>query len=224
MKKINFIKIISALIGILSIGIGVAFNAANGLGNDPIGLVYDGMRNALSLTPGQLGLVSNIINLTLIILLLMIGRRYLSLGTVIYILPYGLSVSLGSKLYEAIQVSSLAGRIGVSIAGCLLIYIGVAIYITVDIGLDPFTGIVMVIRDKLKLDYKKVKIAFDLIMILIGTLLGGTLGVVTIITALTAGPTIQWLAAGMTALLNERNIPSMQKTTDKSTAEYCSEC
>lgn len=224
MKKLSLTKIIGALIGILLIGIGVAWNAANGFGNDPIGLLYDGMRNALNLTSNQLGMVSNIINLALITLLLIIGRKYVNLGTVIYILPYGLSVNLGSRLYEALQVTSPAGQIGAAFAGCLFIYLGVAIYIAVDIGLDPFTGIVMVIRDKLKLDYKKVKIAFDITMIIIGALLGGTLGIVTILTALTAGPCIQWLASGLTALLQIRDSRSLLKKGDRNTQEYCNEC
>ncbi len=224
MKNLNLTKIFGALIGILFIGIGVAWNAANGLGNDPIGLVYDGMRNTLSLTSGQLGMVSNIINLTLITLLFLIGRRYVNIGTVIYILPYGFSISLGSRLYEALHISSLAGQIGAGLAGCLFIYAGVALYIAVDIGLDPFTGIVMVIRDKLKLDYKKVKIGFDMTMILIGTLLGGTLGIVTILTALTAGPCIQWLASAMTTLLFDRDRRSLQTKGNQDSQEYCGEC
>jgi uncharacterized membrane protein YczE len=224
MKKLNLTKIIGALIGILFIGIGVAWNAANGLGNDPIGLVYDGMRNTLSLTSGQLGMVSNIINLTLITLLFIIGRRYVNLGTVIYILPYGLSVSLGSRLYDALHVISPAGHILAALAGCLFIYLGVALYIAVDIGLDPFTGIVMVIRDKLKLDFKKVKIGFDITMIILGTLLGGSLGIVTILTALTAGPCIQWLASTMNTLLLNRDSRSPQKNGDKDPQEYCGEC
>ncbi len=224
MKKLNLTKILGALIGILFVGIGVAWNAANSLGNDPIGLVYDGMRNTLGLTSGQLGMVSNIINLSLITLLFILGRRYVNLGTVIYILPYGLSVNLGSRLYEALHVTSLTGQIGIALAGCLFIYLGVALYIAADIGLDPFTGIVMVIRDKLKLDYKKVKIGFDITMILLGTLLGGDLGIVTILTALTAGPCIQWLASVMTTLLFSNGSHSFKKNRDTDPQEYCSEC
>jgi hypothetical protein len=82
----------------------------------------------------------------------------------------------------------------------------------------------MVIRDKLKLDYKKVKIGFDITMIIIGTLLGGTLGIVTILTALTAGPCIQWLASVMTALLFPRASRSLPKDSDTKPQEYCSEC
>ena len=214
MKKITLTKIILALLGILFIGIGVAFNAANQLGNDPIGIIYDGIRNTLGLTVGQLGTVSNLVNISLILLLLIIGRRYINLGTLIYILPYGIFINLGTMLYHSMNITGMPGRIVAAIIGCLLIYIGVAIFISVDIGLDPFTGIVMVLRDKLKLDYKKVKIGFDLTMIVLGTLLGGKLGVITVITALSAGPTIQWFSGKFSSLIENLDRKNTQECCD----------
>ena len=41
MQKINLKRCIIAEIGILMIGIGVAFNAMAQLGNDPVGIFYD---------------------------------------------------------------------------------------------------------------------------------------------------------------------------------------
>ena len=57
-----------------------------------------------------------------------------------------------------------------------------------------FTGIVMVLRDKCKKEYKVVKICFDIVCILIGFILGGKIGIITILTAATAGPVIQLFA------------------------------
>ena len=45
MKKDRVISLVLAIIGIFFVGTGVAFNAAATLGNDPIGIVYDGIRN-----------------------------------------------------------------------------------------------------------------------------------------------------------------------------------
>lgn len=202
MKNIKITKILLALLGILFVGIGVAFNASTKLGNDPIGIIYDGARNALNLTPAQLGIVSNAVNYTLIVLLFFIGRKYVNIGTLIYILPYGLFVDLGTLIYRWVFHSDqLFIRMIAGIIGSLLLYAGVSIYIAVNIGLDPFTGIVMVIRDHLKLDYKKVKIGFDVIMVIIGVLLGGTLGIITVFTAITAGPFIQWLSGKLTKVI-----------------------
>ena len=89
--------------------------------------------------------------------------------------------------------------------GCILLYLGVAMYIVADIGLDPFTGIVMVLRDKFKKEYRLVKICFDIICIFVGFILGGKLGVITILTAATAGPVIQLFADYIRKQLNRVN-------------------
>ncbi|MCI5872613.1 MAG: hypothetical protein PUJ55_15560 [Clostridiales bacterium] len=186
-------KILAAIVGVFLIGVGVAFNNCAGLGNDPVGIVYDGMRNAAGLSVEQLGMASNAVNIFLVLLLCVIGRRYISIGTIIYFLPYGFFVSIGERIYRMLlHTETMAVRIGFSVLGCLLLYLGVAIFIVVDIGVDPFTGIVLVICDKVKREYRFVKVAFDISMIILGTALGGTLGVVTVATALTGGPVIQF--------------------------------
>ena len=87
--------------------------------------------------------------------------------------------------------------------GCTLMYLGVAMFITADMGLDPFTGLVMVLRDKTKKEFQIVKISFDVGCIAIGFLLGGKLGVITVITAVTAGPAIQFLSGRIERLLGK---------------------
>lgn len=202
MNKLSIKKIIFAIIGIAFVGIGVAFNAAAGLGNDSIGIVYDGLRNTLKLSTNQLGLASNIINFGLIILLLLIGRKYINIGTLIYILPYGFFVKMGSKLFNIIfPADMMFHKIVASVLGCMILYFGVSIFIAMDIGLDPFTGLVMVIKDVLKWEYNKTKILFDCSFICIGIILGGKLGVVTVITAFSAGPIIQFMSQKIVILM-----------------------
>ena len=203
MNKNHIAKIIGALVGIFLVGLGVAFNAATLLGNDPIGIVYDGVRSFASLSNRQLGMASNIVNFGLIMLLLCIGRRYINIGTFIYVLPYGFFVGVGTKLYVMLRLSeNLWYRYFAAVSGCLMLYVGVALYIAMDIGLDPFTGLVMVIADKVQWDYKRTKVAFDVTMVIIGVLLGGRLGIITIATAITAGPMIQWLAGKIGKIIN----------------------
>ncbi len=195
-------KLVLALAGIILVGTGVAFNAAAALGNDPVGIVYDGIRSAAHLSAQQLGMASNVVNLVLVCVIFFLGRRYVNIGTFIYILPYGAVVDLGGFVYRSLPFGqSLTGQIPGAFVGCLLLYTGVAMYITANIGLDPFTGLVMVIRDRVGKEYRIVKICFDTGCIVLGTLLGGKLGVITMITALTAGPVIQFLAEKMQKLL-----------------------
>ena len=195
-KKI--MKMAMAVVGILLVGTGVAFNAAAALGNDPVGIMYDGIRSTANLSPSQLGTASNIVNVALMILVFCLDRHYVNIGTFIYIIPYGAAVGLGGKLFAALfPVQTLVFQVLGAAAGCLMLYTGVAIFIATDIGLDPFTGVVMVIRDKVGKQYRVVKICFDITCIILGAVLGGKLGIITIITALTAGPVIQFLSDRM---------------------------
>ena len=170
------------MIGIILVGVGVAFNAAAALGNDPVGMMYDGIRSAAGLTSEQLGTASNLVNVVLTVLVFFTGRKYVNIGTLVYCIPYGTIVGLGGKLYHSIfPVQNPVTQILGAVLGCLMLY----------------TGVVMVIKDRLGKEFRTVKIGFDISCIIIGTILGGKPGVITIITALTAGPVIQFLADKM---------------------------
>ncbi len=205
-------KILLSFLGIFLIGVGVAFNAAAQLGNDPVGIFYDGIRDVLGLSGTQLGMASNVVNFALAVLLFFVGRRYLSLGTIIYIVPYGTCVSAGTYLYSILfQTERMADRIMASVIGCGLLYLGVAIFITVDIGMDPMTGIAMVLKDWLHWDFKKAKWLFDGVMTAAGFLMGGRLGVITVITACTAGPAIQFISEKLQKLSRREKMVQEQQ-------------
>lgn len=185
-------KFLFAVIGIFFVGLGVAFNAGTLFGNDPIAILYDGLRSLLRMAPEELGLISNAINVGMIVILFFVGKKYIHIGTLIYILPFGFFVSIGTNIYNVvINQSSIVQRIIGAVIGCSATYFGVALFILADIGLDPFTGVVMVIKDKIGWSFRKTKICFDIVMVLIGYLCGGKVGVITLITVATAGPVIQ---------------------------------
>ncbi|WP_238483755.1 YczE/YyaS/YitT family protein [Anaerosporobacter faecicola] len=188
-----YCRILIALIGIFFVGLGVAFNAATLFGNDAIAILYDGLRNVLKMSPDQLGLVSNGVNVAMIIVLFFLGKRFINIGTLIYILPFGFFVSIGTKIFHLfLQQESFIQRIIGAVIGCSATYFGVALFIWVNLGLDPFTGVVMAVSEKLKWTFRKTKICFDIIMVATGFLMGGKLGVITLVTVLTAGPIIQF--------------------------------
>lgn len=204
MRRINVKRCVIAEIGIFILCIGVAFNAMAQLGNDPVGIFYDGMRSALSLSQQQLGIASNLINLILFGILCVFGRKYINIGTLLYIIPYGTFVGIGTAIYPHIFISdALVYRIAGSVTGCLLLYIGVGIYVAMEVGVDPMTGIALLLSDVLKLDYARAKWIEDGTMTATGFLMGGKFGVVTLLTALTGGPGIQIVIQAVKRLMHE---------------------
>lgn len=185
-----------ALLGIFLVCMGVAFNNNTQLGNDPVGIIYDGLRTTFHLEQAQLGTVSNYLNVVLIIGLFFMGRHYASWGTLMYLVPYGVFVSIGSALYPMIFTSTtLLGRSLGGLVGISLYYLGISLFVAADIGVDPFSGFMLTLRDKTGWSMRRSKITFDGALIIMGVLLGGKFGIITILTALTTGPTIQTLSS-----------------------------
>lgn len=187
-----FRKLPIALVGVVFVGFGIAFNSAGMLGNDAVSVLYDGVRNALGFQMDQLGLVTNLVNLIFLAVVVLFGRKYINIGTFIYALPLGNFVSIGFKLHEILNLpSTLGGRMFTSFSGCVMLFLGLGIFIAMDIGMDPVTGVNMIVRDKINSQYKTAKVLCDVSSLVLGFALGGKAGAVTVIAALIGGPTIQ---------------------------------
>ncbi len=193
-KNLTVKSTVVSLVGIFLVCIGVAFNNNTMLGNDPVGLIYDGVRAAAGLNQQQLGYVSNFMNIGLVLLLFFLGRKYLNLGTFLYLIPYGAFVSVGSWLYPHIFTNSLLViRILGALAGCSLYYLGISLFVASAIGVDPFNGFMLTISDRLHWSVRRSKITMDVVLTIAGVLLGGKFGLITVFTACTTGPVIQFL-------------------------------
>jgi uncharacterized membrane protein YczE len=81
-------------------------------------------------------------------------------------------------------------RIGMKIAGILLVAIGSGLYFNTHVGVSPYDGIGLIITNKLGNQnwYRWVRIATDIICVTLGFLMGNIPGVGTLIMALCTGP------------------------------------
>lgn len=182
-------KILIALIADILIGFGIAFNACAGFGNDPISVLFDGIHNKFGIS---LGLASDIANYTMFVIVLIFGRRYINIGTFIYTLPLGIFVNAGISFYQFISVpNTIIFRAIMSIIACILLFFGIAAYIAIEIGVDPWTGLAMILKDKTSKQYRVFRVTIDMSALAIGFLLGGKVGVTTVVAALAGGPIIQ---------------------------------
>ena len=189
----SFSDILLAALGAVLCGLGCGFINFASYGMDSIGLFYDGIRNILKLSPSQIGTASYVVCIILSIFLWFADRKYVSIGSVIYILMYGAFANIGTIIWEKmIPDSNMYIRIVVALLGLLVLYIGLGIYIAIDIGVDAFTGVMLWICVFIKKDMKIVKVLFDIGLTLIGLFLGGTIGVVTVLSILVGGVSIDF--------------------------------
>ena len=186
-------KVIGAMVGTALIGTGLGINQATGLGNDTIGIFYDGIRVLLKVSIENYGTLITIINIVLVALLFIVGRKHIHIGTLIYMLLYGKFAEAGGWIYAQLPLTdSLAGRSVIGFMGCAILYFGIALFIVSDIGVDPVTGLAASIAEKAGWQFKTGRRCIDFTLMAAGILAGGTFGVITLATVVAAGPVIQF--------------------------------
>lgn len=125
----------------------------------------------------------------IIIILLLVDKSYIKAGTIICMFCGGPIIDFFTWLLKdfAIENSGLAVKIPVLILGCVILSLGMTIVIRSEAGTGPNDLVAVVISEKGKFRFGLTRIIIDGLFVLIGFLLGGKLGIGTIICAFLVG-------------------------------------
>ena len=177
-------RYIQAVTGITMIGIGVAFNYMANLGLGPWGVLHDGISKTISITYGQAGILTSLISLLLWVPL----KQKPGIATIFDAFWIGLTADFIINIIPDAQ--SLLIQIIYLITGITLIGLGTAIYVGGDLGAGPRDGI-MVGLEKLGLKIGTARTLLEFVAFSIGFLLGGKIGIASIIIVLSIGRVLQ---------------------------------
>lgn len=92
-------------------------------------------------------------------------------------------------------------RVVIVLASCALIALGLSASINASVGVGANDSLAILLSDKLHLQFRWMRVAVDLTFVVSGFLLGGVIGVGTVITALLTGPIVQFFMPGTARLL-----------------------
>lgn len=200
--KVWGFKLAICILGVVLLGFSIAFTTQANLGTDPIAVFLNGVSIVSRL---ELGLATNLVSLALLVVTLFLDRKYINIGTIIYALLLGPSITWGVRLYELLSVpNEFVWRVTAGLFGCLLAYIGLGAYIAINIGVDPWSAFVLIIVQRTKkFNFGIIKLVTDLIIMIIGYLLGGKIGLITLFTAIVGGPSIQKCTEGIDKLISK---------------------
>ena len=177
-------RYIQAVTGITMIGIGVAFNYMANLGLGPWGVLHDGISKTINITYGQAGIMTSLISLLLWIPL----KQKPGIATIFDAFWIGLTADFVINIIP--DAPSLVIQIIYLISGITLIGLGTAIYVGGDLGAGPRDGI-MVGLEKLGLKIGTARTLLEFVAFSIGFLLGGKIGIASIIIVLSIGRVLQ---------------------------------
>ena len=182
------------LVGLTIAHLGVTLYLLADLGADPFNVLVQGLfRTAQSVLRGVAithGNVHVAVSLLIIAVLLAAGRSYVKIGTLLCMICGGPIIDffhgMLAPLFDAAHPLWL--DYGVEVVACVILAFGMTIVIKSDAGTGPNDLVAVVISDKLHRRFSVVRILTDLTFVVIGFLLGGSLGVGTIICAFLVGP------------------------------------
>lgn len=126
-----------------------------------------------------------------ILILALALREQVGWGTLGNILSIGPWLNVFLDLF-ATPENNFALQVGMLLAGVLIQGIATAVYIGVDAGAGPRDSLMLAIHRTTGVSIRLARGAIELVVVLIGWLLGGPLGFGTVVFALLIGPSVQW--------------------------------
>lgn len=213
-SKELIVRVILLLVGLTVAHLGVTLFLLADIGSDPFNVLIQGLFRQSSHLPTSVnsllthGRVHICICFLIIGILLIVDRKYVKIGTILCMICGGPIIDFFNWILGPLFAGEVhfAVKVIVNVIGCAILAFGMTIVIKSEAGTGPNDLVAIVLSDKLKFKFSVVRVIVDLSFAGIGFLLGGTIGLGTIICAFVVGP-----VAGLFMPFNEKWIMNLVK-------------
>ncbi len=177
-------RVLQLLIGLVLYGVGDGLMITAGLGVDPWTVFAQG----LSVQTGVgIGWITNIVGL-LVLLLWIPLRQKPGIGTLLNVLLVGTAIQATVTVIP--PVHGLLAQVLVLVAGVLVVALASGLYIGARFGPGPRDGLMTGMNARLGWPIWVSRLTVEVTVLVIGWLLGGTVGIGTVVFALGIGPLV----------------------------------
>ena len=180
------------LVGLALYGVSMGLMIRSTLGQLPWDVLHYGLALHLPLSIGQVVVATSF----LVLLLWIPLRQAPGLGTVLNAVLIGVALDL--TLVVVAAPDALAVRVGFVLAGVLLNGLATALYIGAQLGPGPRDGLMTGWVRRTGLSVRLVRTSLEVLVVAIGWLLGGVVGIGTVLYAVAIGPLTQALLPWLT--------------------------
>jgi uncharacterized membrane protein YczE len=182
------------LVGLTIAHLGVTLFLLADLGTDTFTVFIQGLSRVCNLT---VGVMHMIVLCALALVMLLTTKGYIKAGAIVCAVCGGPIIDFFTWFLEGYinAASPMAIRVISMLSGCVILSAGMSIVINSNAGTGPNDLIAIILSDKLEhFEFRWVRVACDLFFVVLGFLLGGTVGAGTIAAVLLTGPLVQfWL-------------------------------
>lgn len=190
----NFKKrLIVMNVGVFLMGFFLSFLIKVDLGTDPCTFMNWTVSEKLGILFGTWQLL---LNSVLFIFVILFGRKQIGLGTIANMVFIGYIANFFKWLWEKTipehYFTDMPSRAVIFILALLCFIISVSFYINANMGVSPYDAMPQIISEKVlkKVPYAVIRIAYDLLVIVVGVVLGGKPNIGILLMALFLGPVI----------------------------------
>ena len=180
------IKTLIVIIGSILSAYGITLAIGAGFGGATLAILWQGLTNVTGMTIGASSLV---VAAAMILFALFYDRRQIHIGTILYQVIYSLFVDIFTKIQHYTDIKAI--NFLLMLLGITVFSFGTGLYSAADYGRGSYEAVTFSLAEKNHWKVKIVRMALDLLMVVVGVLLGGKFGVCTIATILLSGPIIQ---------------------------------
>jgi uncharacterized membrane protein YczE len=173
------------LSGLAVFGIGIALMAQAGLGLGPWEAFHQGISR---ITGIPLGTVSILVGIPILALWWPLGERP-GIGTVLNVALIGVATNIGIAVIP--PMDEPLPQLAMMLAGLAVIGVGSGLYLAADLGPGPRDGLMTAFHHRFGWSIRRSRTLIEVTVLVLGWLLGGTIGLGTVLFALGIGPIVQ---------------------------------
>lgn len=182
-EGINLFKLIRLFAGFFIGAMGTVFMINANIGVAPWDVLHIGISQMLGITIGQASIMVSL----LVIILDQISGEYIGWGTVLNMIFFGLFIDLIMYLDFVPHTSGFLMSVSMVIIGLTLLSICMWWYIGAGMGSGPRDGMMLLFHRRTGKPIGLIRSCIEVIVLIIGYLLGGPVGVGTLLSAFGMG-------------------------------------
>lgn len=185
-----FKKITIIVAGSVIAAYGITLALYAGFGGATLAVLWQGISETFHIS---VGVASFVVTIVMILFAVIYDRSQIHIGTILYQVVYSACVDLFADCH--IYSRYIWINFFIMLLGVVLFAVGTGLYASASLGRGSYEAVTFALAEKNNWQVKTVRMVLDVIMVVLGVLLGGKFGACTIVTVVISGPVIQFISA-----------------------------
>ncbi|WP_347995506.1 YitT family protein [uncultured Eubacterium sp.] len=197
-KMLDLIKKLTIIIlGSIIAAYGITLALYAGFGGATLAVLWQGISNTFHIS---IGMASMLVAIVMIVFAFFYDRSQIHIGTILYQIVYSFCVDLFASAH--VYSKHIWINLFIMLLGVILFAIGTGFYAAASLGRGSYEALTFSLAEKNGWQVKVVRMILDILMVIVGVLLGGKFGLCTIVTIIISGPIIQFMATRTKKVFN----------------------